>query len=466
MRAGRPGRGAGRGDRAGRRQPRPHDSSSATGSGSPWPPPASTPPTSGRARSRCCRSTPTPARRALREALLELTGANVGVVITDTAGRAWREGQTDIAIGAAGLVVAEDFSGRDGPLRQPARGDAARGGRRDRRRRRARPGQAGRPARGRGPRPCRPGAATPATTAPARSGWCGPRAATCSGTAPARPSSAPWPGTRRGPPPLRRPRRRADELVARARAGRRRRGRPSPGPLADDADGGRTLRLPAGADRIAVDRGVLRPRVGRRASGDPANPTWWPPCHPSLRRLCPRPPPEHWSPAPGAEPSPRPERPQRRGQEGQDRPSGGHRLHPQEAGGRREAPRLRPRRGVRPGGAGHHRCGRLPAGQGLVGPALLRVRAAIDAIGAPAVGLRRDHHQEGQRQPGPRRARHPAAVRGLAAGVRPALQRVGRHRPQALQRVRPSRRRRARAQPRARLHDPLVRRDGRRRATR
>ncbi len=49
---------------------------------------------------------------ALRRRLLDLTGANVGVVVTDTAGRAWREGQTDIAIGAAGLVVADDHAGR------------------------------------------------------------------------------------------------------------------------------------------------------------------------------------------------------------------------------------------------------------------------------------------------------------------------------------------------------------------
>ena len=39
-------------------------------------------------------------------------GPNVGVIVTDTAGRAWRTGQTDIAIGAAGLVVAESFAGR------------------------------------------------------------------------------------------------------------------------------------------------------------------------------------------------------------------------------------------------------------------------------------------------------------------------------------------------------------------
>jgi coenzyme F420-0:L-glutamate ligase/coenzyme F420-1:gamma-L-glutamate ligase len=55
---------------------------------------------------------PDASARAIREAVLERTGANVGVLITDTAGRPWRDGQTDIAIGAAGLWVAEDFSGR------------------------------------------------------------------------------------------------------------------------------------------------------------------------------------------------------------------------------------------------------------------------------------------------------------------------------------------------------------------
>ncbi|MCR6031433.1 coenzyme F420-0:L-glutamate ligase [Nocardioides sp. zg-579] len=50
--------------------------------------------------------------RRLRAAVRERTGRNVGVVVTDTAGRAWREGQTDIAVGAAGLLVAEDFGGR------------------------------------------------------------------------------------------------------------------------------------------------------------------------------------------------------------------------------------------------------------------------------------------------------------------------------------------------------------------
>lgn len=55
---------------------------------------------------------PDASARGLRRRLHELTGRTIGVVITDTAGRAWREGQTDIAVGAAGLLVAEDFAGR------------------------------------------------------------------------------------------------------------------------------------------------------------------------------------------------------------------------------------------------------------------------------------------------------------------------------------------------------------------
>src|SRR4051812_18997735 len=50
--------------------------------------------------------------RRLRRAISDRTGANVAVVVTDTAGRAWRTGQTDIAIGAAGLVVLDDHAGR------------------------------------------------------------------------------------------------------------------------------------------------------------------------------------------------------------------------------------------------------------------------------------------------------------------------------------------------------------------
>jgi coenzyme F420-0:L-glutamate ligase / coenzyme F420-1:gamma-L-glutamate ligase len=55
---------------------------------------------------------PDASARRLREAVAERTGRNVGVVVTDTAGRPWREGQTDIAIGVAGVVVLEDHGGR------------------------------------------------------------------------------------------------------------------------------------------------------------------------------------------------------------------------------------------------------------------------------------------------------------------------------------------------------------------
>jgi coenzyme F420-0:L-glutamate ligase/coenzyme F420-1:gamma-L-glutamate ligase len=55
---------------------------------------------------------PDASARSLRSEILRRAGANVGVVVTDTAGRAWREGQTDIAIGAAGLLVLENYTGR------------------------------------------------------------------------------------------------------------------------------------------------------------------------------------------------------------------------------------------------------------------------------------------------------------------------------------------------------------------
>ena len=54
---------------------------------------------------------PDASARALCTALRERTGLRLGVLITDTAGRPWREGQTDIAIGAAGLVVLDDLRG-------------------------------------------------------------------------------------------------------------------------------------------------------------------------------------------------------------------------------------------------------------------------------------------------------------------------------------------------------------------
>jgi coenzyme F420-0:L-glutamate ligase/coenzyme F420-1:gamma-L-glutamate ligase len=49
--------------------------------------------------------------RALRAAWKQRYDVNVGVVITDTLGRPWRNGQTDLAIGAAGIQVLEDLRG-------------------------------------------------------------------------------------------------------------------------------------------------------------------------------------------------------------------------------------------------------------------------------------------------------------------------------------------------------------------
>ena len=55
---------------------------------------------------------PDASARRLRERLAALTGRTVAVVVTDTAGRAWRHGQTDLAVGAAGLRVLEEYAGR------------------------------------------------------------------------------------------------------------------------------------------------------------------------------------------------------------------------------------------------------------------------------------------------------------------------------------------------------------------
>lgn len=54
---------------------------------------------------------PDASARALAAGLRERTGALVGILISDTLGRAWREGQTDAAIGAGGVQVFEDLRG-------------------------------------------------------------------------------------------------------------------------------------------------------------------------------------------------------------------------------------------------------------------------------------------------------------------------------------------------------------------
>jgi coenzyme F420-0:L-glutamate ligase / coenzyme F420-1:gamma-L-glutamate ligase len=54
---------------------------------------------------------PDESARQLRARLGELTGRDVGVLITDSFGRAWRQGTTDVAIGAAGVRVLVDMKG-------------------------------------------------------------------------------------------------------------------------------------------------------------------------------------------------------------------------------------------------------------------------------------------------------------------------------------------------------------------
>jgi coenzyme F420-0:L-glutamate ligase/coenzyme F420-1:gamma-L-glutamate ligase len=55
---------------------------------------------------------PDGAARELRAKLIAHTGCTIAVIITDTMGRPWRLGVTDVAIGCAGLQVLNDFTGR------------------------------------------------------------------------------------------------------------------------------------------------------------------------------------------------------------------------------------------------------------------------------------------------------------------------------------------------------------------
>ena len=179
-----------------------------------------------------------------------------------------------------------------------------------------------------------------------------------------------------------------------------------------------------------------------------------------LRRLCRRP----------------PTRPDARGsrtvakQVRQDRPPGGHRGDPQEAEGRRAPARLRDRRRLRGRRVLIIGCRGLPADQGLVGPARVRrPRARRDRRAASVcqdittkkADGNQHHVPTGHRGRLRGRARRRSAPHWNEAGVAPA----------PIERKfytdrRPARAGVAGAQPRARLHDPLVRRDHRRRRRR
>ncbi|WP_314430409.1 coenzyme F420-0:L-glutamate ligase [Microbacterium lacticum] len=55
---------------------------------------------------------PDASARTLAAGLRSCTGARIGVIVSDTLGRAWRDGQTDAAIGAAGVHVFEELRGQ------------------------------------------------------------------------------------------------------------------------------------------------------------------------------------------------------------------------------------------------------------------------------------------------------------------------------------------------------------------
>ncbi|MBJ2122562.1 coenzyme F420-0:L-glutamate ligase [Arthrobacter sp. MSA 4-2] len=54
---------------------------------------------------------PDASARRLCRSLRKATGLRLGIIMSDTLGRPWRQGQTDAAIGAAGVQVLEDLRG-------------------------------------------------------------------------------------------------------------------------------------------------------------------------------------------------------------------------------------------------------------------------------------------------------------------------------------------------------------------
>jgi coenzyme F420-0:L-glutamate ligase/coenzyme F420-1:gamma-L-glutamate ligase len=55
---------------------------------------------------------PDASARAIRDAIERAWRVRPGVIVSDSFGRAWRVGQTDVAIGAAGIQVIDDWRGR------------------------------------------------------------------------------------------------------------------------------------------------------------------------------------------------------------------------------------------------------------------------------------------------------------------------------------------------------------------
>jgi len=55
---------------------------------------------------------PDASAQQVRDRFKELTGRTVGVVVTDSFGRPWRQGTIDVALGAAGIEVMRDLRGQ------------------------------------------------------------------------------------------------------------------------------------------------------------------------------------------------------------------------------------------------------------------------------------------------------------------------------------------------------------------
>lgn len=62
---------------------------------------------------------PDASARALRDGVTARFGVTVGVIVSDTAGRPWRDGVVDIAIGVAGLAPLEDLRGQADSFGRP-----------------------------------------------------------------------------------------------------------------------------------------------------------------------------------------------------------------------------------------------------------------------------------------------------------------------------------------------------------
>lgn len=54
--------------------------------------------------------------RRIRDIVKARTGVNVGVIVSDTFGRPWRKGLTDVAIGVAGIAAVVDLRGTEDAL--------------------------------------------------------------------------------------------------------------------------------------------------------------------------------------------------------------------------------------------------------------------------------------------------------------------------------------------------------------